>query len=79
MSQGHTAKFETTVDGQLLPAHLDAAVLHLTVENSVKLPDSFSITFRDPHREVLDAAKVKIGSKVEIRVFSEPRPRARSW
>lgn len=74
MSQGHTSKFETTVDGQLLPPHLDAAVLQLTVENSVKLPDSFSIAFRDPHREVLEAAKVTIGSKVEIRVFSETAP-----
>ena len=74
MSQGHTSKFETTVDGQVLPAHLDAAVLQLTVENSVKLPDSFSIAFRDPHREVLEAAKVTIGSKVEIRVFSETAP-----
>ncbi len=74
MSQAHSSKFETTVDGQPLPAHLDAAVLHLTVENSVKLPDSFSIAFRDPHREVLDVAKVKIGSKVEIKAFSETAP-----
>ena len=49
-------------------------MLQLTVENSVKLPDIFSIAFRDPHREVLEAAKVKIGSKVEIRVFSETAP-----
>jgi phage protein D len=74
MSQGHTSKFETTVDGQPLPAHLEAAVLHLAVENSVKLPDCFSIAFRDPRRDVLDAAKLKIGSKVEIRAFSEAAP-----
>jgi len=74
MSQVHTAKFEISVDGRPLASHLDAALLHLTVDSSVRLPDSFAIAFRDPHRDVLDAAKVKIGSRVEIRVFSGTAP-----
>ena len=74
MTQAHTSKFEISVDGQPLPSHLDAALLRLTAESSVKLPDSFSLAFRDPNREVLDAAKVKIGSTVEVRVFSDSAP-----
>ncbi len=74
MSQPHTSKFEVTIDGRPLPAHLDAALLQLVVENSVKLPDSFSIVLRDPHREVLEEAGAKIGAKVVIRAFSESAP-----
>ncbi len=74
MSQPHTSKFEVTIDGRPLPAHLDAALLQLVVENSVKLPDSFSIVLRDPHREVLDEAGARIGATVVIRAFSEGAP-----
>ena len=74
MTQVHTSKFEVSVDGQPLPSHLDAALLQLTADSSVRLPDSFSIAFRDPHRDVLDAAKVRIGSTVDVRVFSGNAP-----
>lgn len=74
MSQAHTSKFEITVDGRPLPAHLDAALLHLVVENSVKLPDSFSIVLRDPLREALAEAGAKIGSAVVVRAFTEAAP-----
>ncbi len=74
MSQSHTSKFEVTIDGRPLPAHLDAALLQLVVENSVKLPDSFSIVLRDPHRQVLEEAGARIGAKVQVKAFAESAP-----
>ena len=57
MSQVHTNKFEISIDGQPLATHLDAALLQLSVDGNLKLPDSFSIAFRDPHRDVLDGPR----------------------
>jgi len=74
MSQLHTAKFQVEVDGSPLPSHLDEALLQLTVENSVALPDRFSIVLRDPRREALVEARITIGSEVVVRVFSERAP-----
>lgn len=70
----HTHKFEIKVDGNVLPEHVDQAVLNVVVESSANAPDMFAITIRDPGREMLKEAQVKIGSKVQVSVFSDATP-----
>jgi hypothetical protein len=51
------AKLEPDVDGQLESA---------TVIDRLQMPDTFTLVFRDPDRDILDRAKLAIGKRVKI-------------
>jgi len=73
-AQHHTAKLKIEVDGTALTATLDQAVVSAFVDNCASAPDMFQITFRDPRRTLLAEAKIKIGSKMKIRVITDSEP-----
>jgi phage protein D len=73
-AQQHATKLKIEIDGQALPADVDAAVMSAFVDNSSSLPDMFQITMRDPHRTVLAETGAKVGSTARIKVFSEAEP-----
>jgi len=55
-----------TVDGNDLDSDVDKQISWVTVIDRLRMPDSFVIVFRDPKTDVLDKAKLKIGSVVKI-------------
>src|SRR5262245_25672658 len=63
-----------TVDGRPLPDEVARALITAVVDDSLRLPDLFRLTFRDPGRSVLAAAGFKIGAAVEIVMISEAAP-----
>lgn len=58
--------FDIELDGTQLPDDLADQLVRATVEQSLVLPDAFSLTFHDPACDVLRRSKVKIGSDVKI-------------
>jgi len=60
-----------TIDGTPLPAELYALLALVRVEESVHLPDSFTLRFDDPHFELLDQMKFKAGTKIDIAFSAE--------
>ncbi|MGH8899276.1 MAG: VgrG-related protein [Egibacteraceae bacterium] len=67
-------KFGVKVDGAPLEAEVDDLLVAAVVDDSLHLPDLFTLTFRDPLRAVLTSAKIKVGSVLEVSVFSEAAP-----
>jgi phage protein D/phage baseplate assembly protein gpV len=64
-----TAHFSNVLikaDGEKLSPELYAALNLVRVDESVQLPDAFTIRFNDPHFELVDQMKFKIGSKIDI-------------
>jgi phage protein D/phage baseplate assembly protein gpV len=72
--QPHTATFQIEVDGTPLPVAASQQLISAYVDDSRHLPDMFSLTFRDPHREILGAAHLTIGSRIRIAVVTEAVP-----
>ncbi len=70
-AQHHSTKLKVEVDGSPVAHEVDLAVVSAFVDNCSSLPDMFQVTFRDPHRKILEDAKVKVGSKVKLKVFSD--------
>src|SRR5579864_1161855 len=70
-AQQHSTKLKVEVDGSPVAHEVDLAVVSAFVDNCSSLPDMFQVTFRDPHRKILEDAKVKVGSKIKLKVFSD--------
>lgn len=62
----HFSSVVVTANGSPLSQELYAALVLVRVEESVQLPDAFTIRFADPHFELFDAATFEIGSPVDI-------------
>src|SRR5512144_483283 len=52
-----SSQISPEVDGQLESA---------TVIDRLHLPDTFTLVFRDPQRDVLESASIKIGKRIKI-------------
>jgi uncharacterized protein involved in type VI secretion and phage assembly len=63
-----------TADGRPLPADLYGQLQLVRVEESVQLPDYFSIHFDDPHFELFDRDMFTLGTRVEIAFRAEGDP-----
>ncbi|MDQ3735388.1 MAG: VgrG-related protein [Actinomycetota bacterium] len=55
-----------TVDGAPLPTELYAALALVKVEESVHLPDAFTVRFEDPHFDHFDSQRFKVGGRIGI-------------
>ncbi|MBW3605388.1 MAG: VgrG-related protein [Actinobacteria bacterium] len=60
-----------TVDGSELPAPLYDRLAMVRVEESVHLPDQFTIRFDDPHFELFDEARFTVGTRIDIAFRAE--------
>jgi phage protein D/phage baseplate assembly protein gpV len=67
-------QLRVTVDGRPLPDEVARALITAVVDDSLRLPDLFRLTFRDPGRSVLAAAGFKIGAAVQVAMVSEAAP-----
>ena len=63
-----------TIDGRPLAPELYPLVALVRVEESVQLPDYFSIHFDDPHFELFDKGTFTIGTRVEVAFRAEGDP-----
>jgi phage protein D len=54
------------VDGADMPADVEGQLESALVVDRLAMPDTFALVFRDPERDVLERAKLEIGSKVTI-------------
>ncbi len=62
---------EVTVDGRPLAAEVYAVLTLVRVEESVQLPDAFTLRFDDPNFELFDAGTFEVGSTVGIAFRAE--------
>jgi phage protein D/phage baseplate assembly protein gpV len=58
---------EIQIDGSPLGLDVEPLVEQVIVDNDVQFPDAFLIVFNDRDHDVLDQARISIGSKVEIK------------
>ncbi len=58
---------EIHVDGSPLDQAIEPLVEQVVVDNDVRFPDAFLIVFNDRDHDVLDQARISIGSKIEIK------------
>jgi uncharacterized protein involved in type VI secretion and phage assembly len=58
-------------DGSPLPAALYGRLMLVQVEESVHLPDSFALHFDDPHFELFDEDRFRLGTRIEIAFRAE--------
>jgi phage protein D/phage baseplate assembly protein gpV len=63
-----------TVDGRPLATELYARLTLVRVEESVQLPDAFTIRFDDPHFELLDRGSFALGSRLDIALRADADP-----
>lgn len=63
-----------TVDGAPLPADLYPRLRLARVEESIQLPDMFTLRFEDAHFELFDSARFVLGTKVRIAFRAEADP-----
>ena len=54
------------VGGKKLDPELDAQVETVVVQDRLRMPDSFVITFRDPRHNIISKTKIEIGSEITI-------------
>ena len=54
------------IDGVELEDEIDAQLELVTVLDRLAMPDTFTLVFRDPDRDVLERAGVKVGAKVGV-------------
>jgi uncharacterized protein involved in type VI secretion and phage assembly len=59
------------VDGSPMTAALYGRLMLVHVDESVHLPDSFSLHFDDPHFELFDEDKFRLGTRIEIAFRAE--------
>jgi phage protein D len=62
--------FLVTIDGTALPADMAGLLASAIVDDSLRLPDLFSLRFRDPDHSVVSKSSVKIGSLLTIAVMT---------
>ena len=60
-----------TVDGQPMPSELYDMLALVRVEESVHLPDTFSLRFEDPHFELFDRQTFRLGTGIDVAFSSE--------
>jgi uncharacterized protein involved in type VI secretion and phage assembly len=70
----HLSNVTISLDGQPLSQELYAKLNLVRVEESVQLPDAFVIRLGDPHFELFDQMKFKVGSKVDIAFTGKGEP-----
>lgn len=63
-----------TVDGRPLASDLYARLTLLRVDESVHLPDAFTLRFDDPHFELFDSDTFAMGTRVEVALRAEGDP-----
>lgn len=63
-----------TVDGGDLPAESYARLTLVQVEESVHVPDFFTLRFDDPHFEMFDEDRFRLGIRVQIAFRAEGDP-----
>jgi uncharacterized protein involved in type VI secretion and phage assembly len=63
-----------SIEGNRLSPELYELLSLVRVEESVHLPDAFSLRFDDPHFELLDSMRFTMGSKVEVAFSAEGDP-----
>jgi uncharacterized protein involved in type VI secretion and phage assembly len=61
---------QVRIEGSPLPADVATMLTQATVTASRNLPDACHLRFRDPEKVVVNKARLKIGSKVEVAVQS---------
>jgi phage protein D len=59
-------KRSISVDGTELADDVDKQIATVTVVDRLRMPDSFIIVFRDPTRDIVSKAKIKVGAVVKI-------------
>lgn len=66
------------IDGAALEADVDAQLESAEVVDRLAMPDTFTLVFRDPDRDILERSRIEIGTKVRIQATSlwgaEPQP-----
>jgi phage protein D/phage baseplate assembly protein gpV len=65
---------QLTVEGRPLAAELYALLTLVRVEESVQLPDAFTLRFDDPHFELFDRGTFALGTSVDIALRAEGDP-----
>jgi phage protein D len=65
-----SSTFLVEIDGQPLPEDVVPALTAAIVDDSQRLPDLFSLRFRDPGRMVISKSGAKVGSTVKISVLT---------
>ncbi|PBC75957.1 uncharacterized protein involved in type VI secretion and phage assembly [Streptomyces sp. TLI_235] len=63
-----------TVNGAPLPAALYPRITRVRVEESVHLPDAFTIRFEDAHFELFDEDRFRLGTRIGIAFRAEGDP-----
>ncbi|HEX2299399.1 MAG TPA: VgrG-related protein, partial [Pseudonocardiaceae bacterium] len=66
-NQGFTSALVVEVEGTPLRPEVAVALTYGYVDDSRVLPDAFVLRFRDPGRNVLEKAGIKIGAKVALK------------
>ncbi|HEX2148873.1 MAG TPA: VgrG-related protein, partial [Actinomycetota bacterium] len=69
-----TNTIQVTADGRELSDDSASALLSASVEQSLSLPDTFTLIFRDPARTVLKDTGLDIGSTVKVAVATPGNP-----
>jgi uncharacterized protein involved in type VI secretion and phage assembly len=72
--QHSSATFLVEVDGNVLPADVQALMSYAFVEDNLNLPDVFFLAFHDPDHLAVEKGRFKIASKVTVKVTSEAHP-----
>lgn len=62
--------FLVTIDGAELPSDLAGLLASAVVDDSLRLPDLFSLRFRDPDHTVITKSSVKVGSLLKVTVLT---------
>ena len=65
-----SSTFLVEIDGRSLPSDVAPLLTAATVDDSQRLPDLFSLRFRDPGRIVISKSGAKIGSAAKISVLT---------
>lgn len=58
------------IDGAELAADVDRQLESAVVVDRLRLPDTFTLVFRDPERDILSRAKLQIGARVKVSTAS---------
>jgi phage protein D/phage baseplate assembly protein gpV len=58
------------IDGAALDAAVDGQIESVVVTDRLAMPDTFTLIFRDPNRDILGKAGLEIGKKIEIKTNS---------
>lgn len=61
-----TVNRKIVVDGRTLPEAVEEMIESVVVQDRLRMPDSFVITFHDPRHDAISRSGLKIGSKVKI-------------